>query len=762
MVADLAAALRAEARRSNQRRLVVLAGTREATVRAAGEALDGSGIDRSETTVISRHAILNADRFPPDRAGELMGVTQSAVVVDCHDVCRPNTLGQSVGAVDGGGLLLLLAPELDTWPNRRDGFDETLAVPPYGVADVAGNFRRRLVETLRAHRGVAIVDVDTTRIERDGLIDHDHPSHVNEAENQDPASRPWSTPGGAVQDSSSPDLPRVAIETCLTADQVRAVGTLTLLREPGHAVVLEADRGRGKSSAAGIAAGVIAAEGADVLVTAPGYRNAREVFIRAAATLEGLDRPFTAHGDPPRDIDIGTGGRIRYCSAAEATDLPGAPDAVIVDEAAALPVHHLAALLKAPSTAFTTTIHGYEGAGRGFAVRFRDHLAAADRTVHDVRLRTPIRYAAGDPIETWSFRALLLDARPAHGDLVTDTTRDTCQYIHPTPDALQADEPLLRELFGNLVLAHYRTEPDDLARVLDAPNLSLRALMHDGHVLAVALLAEEGDLSAAMRRSMYEGSRVHGHMLPDILTAQLRDEGAAALKGVRVVRIATHPRIRRAGFGSHLLGAIGDEFADRDWLGAGFGATPGLLTFWRTNGYGVIHLGTSRNDTSGEYAALVLRPTSDAGRALHDKHARRFASRVGPMLSDSLRDMDPDIVIAALRAIDTSVDLNLEPHEWTMVAGAGAGPGHIEIDPGPFRQLAIKHLIDPADPARLPDQQKRLLVMRVLQGRPATAVATDLGFPSERQCMRAVGEAYDSLVELYGTDAAKRERNRYE
>ncbi|MFR9705109.1 hypothetical protein ACL00O_21880, partial [Aeromonas sanarellii] len=37
--------------------------------------------------------------------------------------------------------------------------------------------------------------------------------------------------------------------------------------------MIEADRGRGKSSAAGLAAGALALEGEDVLVSAPAARN---------------------------------------------------------------------------------------------------------------------------------------------------------------------------------------------------------------------------------------------------------------------------------------------------------------------------------------------------------------------------------------------------------------------------------------------------------------------------------------------------------
>jgi tRNA(Met) cytidine acetyltransferase len=454
---------------------------------------------------------------------------------------------------------------------------------------------------------------------------------------------------------------------------------------------------------------------------------------------------------------------VRFLDPEPAAGLPEDPDAVIVDEAAALPVARLEALLAAPAAAFVTTVHGYEGTGRGFDVRFRERLAASDRDVADVRLRAPVRYAAGDPVEAWAFRALLLDARPPVDPLVADATPADATYRTLDPDDLIADEHLLREAFGLLVLAHYRTEPDDLQRLLDAPNLDCRALLVDGHVAAVALLAREGGLPEPLRVEMYEGGRVRGNMLPDVLTSQLRDLAAGVPVGYRVLRIATHHAIRSRGFGSRLLDRCHAELADDvDWFGVGYGATPRLVRFWERNGYRTVHCSTTRNATSGEYSAVMLRPTAPAGRDLHDRHARRFRARMRDGLSDALRDLEPDVARAVLRATDASVvgPPTLTDHEWRVVAAAAYGPGIYDAAPGAFRELALAGLIDPV--ADLGDRAERLLVRKPLQGHPWDRVATDLDYASTRQCMRALGEAMRPLIDRYGPPVALAERRRYE
>ena len=748
-VRETALALQSEAEATDERRLLVCAGSREAGSAAARSACEATGLDAltlSERDIVGR-------RLPPARADELLGETHDCVVVDCHDACRPNALGRAAGAVDGGGLLVLVTPPLDRWPDERDGFDETLAVPPFGLDDVAGTFRRRLVRTLREHRGIAIFDADAGTVEADGRTDP--PPRVADA--------PFSRPEDAA-------FPTAVYEACLTADQRDAVLACEALSESGNAVVLEADRGRGKSSAAGLAAAALASEGRDVLVTAPNYRNAAELFDRAAETLASLD-VLVSDGretDAAHELRVDGGGRVRFRRPADAEDETA--DVLVVDEAAALPVRVLKSLLSvAPSACFATTVHGYEGAGRGFDVRFRDTLD--DRLAVDtVKLGEPIRYAAADPIEVWLFRALLLDARPAVEPLVAEATPAEATYERLDPAALADDENRLRETFGLLVNAHYRTEPNDLARLLDAPNIALRALTVDGHVVAVALLAREGGLPESRRHEMYEGARVRGNMLPDVLTSQLRDIEAARPVGLRVMRIATHHAVRSRGFGSRLLSAIEAEFdadGDRpfsgrfeavDYLGVGYGATPKLLTFWDDNDYATVHLSTTRNDTSGEYSALMVRPLSDAGTDLANRHTAWFRRRIPDVLADALDDADPDVVRGALAAASGTVRLELTDTEWRLLASAAYGPGLYDVAPGPFRRVALRALVDGA----LDDADaERLLVVKVLQATPWEETAERLGYVSRRECMRSLGDAYRPLVDRYGTAAAREEADRY-
>ncbi|MFB6293648.1 MAG: tRNA(Met) cytidine acetyltransferase TmcA [Halonotius sp.] len=773
--------LRADAQAANERRLLALTGDREAGIDAAYTAIAAADADEAAVSLVTTREGFRYHRLHPDSADELLGTTRELVVLDCHEAFSANTLGQVTGAVDGGGLLVVLVPPLAEVPTALESLVDQVAVPPFSRDDVGSRFRERLVETLRTHPGVAVArvgataDKDDETTECNDTADSDGSDDTATTVEIERDGLNVSTPTTVTSEPHSYDdtpFPGAAYEACRTGDQARAVARLSALTSPGNAVVVEADRGRGKSSAAGLAAAAMAAAGQDVLVTAPGVDSAAELFARAGellATLGASDdsaemddsSESTQTATPP--LSTTTGGRIRFAPPPEAATLPDAPDVVIADEAAALPVAVLDALLDAPAAGFCTTVHGYEGAGRGFAVRFRERLAASDHAVTDVELDEPIRYARGDPVESWLARTLLLDATPPPADIAAEATPDTVGYRRLDGDDLD-DEALLRSVVGLLVAAHYQTEPDDLVRLLDAPNLELRALTHDGHPVAVALLAREGGLSESRRERIYRGERVPGNMLPDVLTSQLRDPAAAAPVGYRVMRIATHHAARSRGLGSRLLTECHAEFGDAvDWFGVGFGATPRLVDFWRANGYRTVHLSVTRNAISGEHSALMLAPCSAAGRDLTDRHVRWFRDRIPAQLGEGLDGLDPDVVRATLRAAtlpDESPTVEFDERDWRLLAGVADGPGTYEAAPHVFRELALSHLVDPD--ADLSPRAERLLVGKVLQGRPWAAVADELDFVSERQCKRAFGSIAARFCEAKGGDVVADERARYE
>ena len=765
------ATLRENAHAANERRLLALTGDREAGIDAAHTAVEAAGVDDEAVSLVTTREGFRYHRLHPDHADELLGTTREIVIFDCHEGFSANALGQVTGAVDGGGLLVLVLPPLEEIPTQLSALVDQVAVPPFSRDDVGTHFRQRLVTTLRHHPGVAILRLPPStaapndehkeiEIERDGL-----------------SNRSQSTPPSDPHSYTDTPFSDAAYEACRTGDQARAVAGLSALSNPGNAVVVEADRGRGKSSAAGLAAAALAADGNDVLVTAPNFDNAAELFERAAELLATLDHPAAGEStsdeadtvDPP--LATTAGGRIRFRPPPDAADLPSDPDVVIVDEAAALPVRLLERLLDAPAVGFCTTVHGYEGSGRGFAVRFRERLAASSYDVSDIELREPIRYGQDDPVEAWLAWTLLLDAEPPADQLVADATPETVSYRTLTTDDIADDESLFRSVVGLLVAAHYKTEPDDIVRLLAAPNLELRALLSDGHPVSVALLAREGGLSSEQQAESYRGQRVQGNMLPDVLTSQLRDQTAAEPVGYRVMRIATHHAARSRGLGSALLSRCHDEFGDSvDWFGVGFGATPRLLSFWRANGYRPVHLSVTRNETSGEHSALMLRPCSTAGNDLADRHSRWFRDRIAGQLADTLSGVAPDVIRGVLRAVSVSADddelgtLDLADRDWRVLAGVAYGPGTYEAAPHVFQQLAMAHLIQPV--AELSPRAERLLVRKVLQCAPWATVADEVGFVSERQCKRAFGaiarqfcEAVDSES---GGDIIAEERATYE
>lgn len=738
-----------EARRTNERRLAVLAGDGTAVGDAARQVLDRVEIPISDTVVVSENFSAPCEGVPPDRSDQLMGAEVDLLVLDARDGLPPNAMGRAIGAVVGGGLILFLCPPLDTWAGQRDSFDRSLVVEPYTLEDVTGWFKQWIVQTLRGHSGVSVIDVDAMRTRQEGLT----------------GTRAARNAPGEIPIPADRWFPEPAYRRCLTTDQGRALQALEALQDPPAAVVLHADRGRGKSSVAGLAAGALAADGQQVAITAPRPVHAAPLLTRARELLGDLKHQATTGelNDPgTTDITTNAGGRVRYVDPASLLDETDAWDAVFADEAAGLPVPTLRRILAIPRVVCTTTLHGYEGGGHGFETRFMAALSETPHAVTEITLSEPIRYARDDPIERWLNRALFLDARPAVEQTVADAAPDNVEWTELAPRDVLSDPEQFREAIGLLAMAHYRTEPNDVARLLDAPNLSTAALVRNGRIACVALIAEEGNLAAERQQAAYRGERLRGNLVPDVFVNEYRRARAAGLGGLRVVRIATHPVARRQGLATRLLTEIRDRWGhDRDWLAAGYGATSELVPFWATNGLVPIFLSASRNDRSGAHSVIMIEGLTPAGRDLVTNLAEHFPRRLQGSLPDVHRDVDVSVVRAVLRAVPARVSLDLDPSAWRFLAAVGFGPGRYDLNPEPTRQLIIHYLTDDSDTApSLEPADERLLIGKALQGRSWDRVTTDGAFASVRTCRQAFRTVMAPLIATYGPALVRSERNR--
>jgi tRNA(Met) cytidine acetyltransferase len=612
-IVGLARELAAQARICFQRRALVLSGD-AAWCRKTAQAVCAD-IPLMETVWMSSQAPRGVDVVEGRQADALLGQERDAVIFDAHSGFDVDAFGAASGTVRGGGLLILLAPPLETWPQFADPACESIAVAPYSYADVSGRFLRRLVRVIESSEGVIVVRQDAP------------------------------LPQLAPQKKAS--AARVFDDVYRSADQRRAVeAVLHVVR--GHRrrpAVLISDRGRGKSAALGIAAAQLLQEGVrHIVVTAPRPEAVAPLFAQVQAMLPQAE----VKQNRIRDGE----GVVEFHPPDELCLTNIAADLLLVDEAAAIPVSLLQRLLERYSRiAFATTVHGYEGTGRGFAVRFRRTLDERTPGWCEVKLQTPIRWAEDDPVERFIFRALLLDAEGSSNAAVAQLSLEDCEYVRLDRDALADDEATLAQLFGLLVSAHYRTRPTDLRNLLDGPNLAVYIVRGEGQVVAAALVTMEGGFDAATAQAIAEGKRrPRGHLIPQSLAAHAGLTQAAQLRCARIMRIAVHPAAQRRGVGARLVARIQNDVAAQgvDFAGASFGATEELLSFWHNAKWLPVRIGFSRDHTSGSHSVMVLHPLTPAGEVVYAAARTRFVDSFPHWLSDPLRDLEAGLAAALL------------------------------------------------------------------------------------------------------------------
>lgn len=634
------------------------------------------------------------------------------LIIDAHQGLDADGLAALSGTLVAGGVCLLLCPPLAQWPGLPDPQGQRFASWPHGAEAMGGYFIQRLIQALPD---------EGLRWQQGTVLD---------------------APGMAGPDVAGLVQPAVPAPYAHAEQQLASAAIVHVVH--GHRrrpLVLTADRGRGKSAALGIAAAQLLQQGINtILLSAPRPDAVAQVFAHAHKLLPGARQ---ASG-----VLHFRGAELRFVAPDALLRERPVADLLLVDEAAAIPLAMLEAMLRTYSrVVFASTVHGYEGSGRGFVLRFAARLDQLAPGWQALRMSQPVRWAEGDPLERWLNQAMLLDAEAALGDALGDLSAALLSVEWPQRAALLGDEPGLRQLVGLLQLAHYRTSPNDLRQLLDAPDRQIALLRWRGQIAAAMLVAVEGGLPAELAEAVALGQRrLRGHLLPQSLAAHAGFPEAAGLRAVRVVRIVVHPACQGRGLGQALLAALPQRFPDADLLGASFGASESLLSFWAKAGFTTVRIGLRAEASSGAHALMVLKPCTTRAAELSGQIRGRFCQHLPVLLSEPLRALDPELVWALLSdcARDQG-DATLDSQDWRELQAFAAGGRGYELCMPALRGLLLQVI---GRGLALTPHSQRLWVMKVLQQQDWSSCAAALGMAGKPALVQAMREQVREFLQM--------------
>lgn len=613
-----------------------------------------------------------------------LGQAFPLVIFDARQQLAGDALGAVMGMVKAGGLLVLL------WPSTPTGF--------------AGQRIRNLFAEFSAQSPACFRAVDTPDI-----------SYLRAMNS--PPDQPFELNAGQ--------------QTVLTHILHQSVSA-----KP-QPLVLEADRGRGKSAVLGVtAANLWLQQAGRIIVTAPGRTNVNTLFEQAsrhAASMPVAENPLV-----PQSRGLMFMAPDALLKHQPSTDL------LLVDEAAGIPVFMLTAMLACyPNSVFASTLHGYEGSGRGFKLQFHKQLDRFTPHWQELSLEQPIRWQKGDPLEKFSFRALLLDADPPDINPHIDHTALVIKTL--SAEQLMADEDLLSAVFALLVSAHYRTRPSDLQRLLDDANGRLDVMFYQQQLLAVCWSCREGPLSQSLAKAVFNGERrPPGQLLPQTLLAHAGLAGAGLFSYQRIIRIAVHPQCQRQRLGSRLLKHLASMLASEvDMLGCNYAASQDVAKFWQLNQFSVAGIGLKADHISGRLALTCLRPLNPKAGEFAETALRKLSQRriwleklLGSQLPAFFREM--------LREI-SEMPATIAPARDTEVSAFAFNQRHFDNS-----RLALAQYIAELPTAVLTGKvsttEKALLEAACLQQQPVTWIVNRFGFAGKKALYKRLRQIVRRLL----------------
>ncbi|GAA5997679.1 ribosome biosynthesis protein KRE33 [Rhodotorula paludigena] len=558
---------------------------------------------------------------------KILGQTFNMLILQDFEAITPNLLARTIETVEGGGIVVCM---LQGMKSLRELYSMSMDVhsryrSSMSDASPVARFNERFLLSLGNNPSCLVVDdelnilpisagKDIQPIDPDLGVGVARSSGKGKRKEQEGEAELRALKDSMADTKGVGDV----LAEARTLDQAKAILTFTnaiTSKSLSQTVSLTAARGRGKSAALGLSIALAVLHSySNIFVTSPSPENLKTLFefifkgFDKLGWEEHLDYDIVQSTNPEWKgavvrVNIFRQHRqtIQYIQPQDYHVL-GQAELVVIDEAAAIPLPLVRSLLGPYLVFMASTINGYEGTGRSLSLKLLQQLremsrpssalnapSAADdgtavkgstsstalsvsRTLKEIKLSTPIRYAPGDDIEKWLNQLLCLDAtiaQPSKKTLQGCPHPSQCELYYVNRDTLfsyhPASEAFLQRMMSLYVASHYKNSPNDLQLMSDAPGHHLFVLLPplkegDNSLpdpLVVVQVALEGNISKqSVLDNLSRGKMAGGDLIPWTITQQFQDDDFASLSGARIVRIAVHPDYAKMGYGSRTVQAL--------------------------------------------------------------------------------------------------------------------------------------------------------------------------------------------------------------
>lgn len=554
---------------------------------------------------------------------KILGNTFGMCILQDFEAITPNLLARTIETVEGGGLVLLLLKGMTSLKQLYTlSMDIHSRYRTEAHDDVTARFNERFILSLGSCESCLVIDDELNVLPISGG------KSVKPLPPPDPNDEGKSKTRkelDGIKESLIDSQPMGSLVTLAkTVDQAKALLTFVdaiAEKTLRSTVTLTAARGRGKSAALGVAIAAAIAHGySNIFITSPSPENLKTLFefvfrgFDALNYLDHVDYTIIQSINPDFNkaivrVNVHRQHRqtIQYIQPQDAYTL-GQAELLVIDEAAAIPLPLVRKLMGPYLVFMASTINGYEGTGRSLSLKMiqqlreqsrgaakfngadngdvadrssgklaknGDQAYTGGRTLREITLSEPIRYAQGDAVEKWLNRLLCLDATLPRSKLNTQGCPhpSECQLLHVNRDTLFSFHPVsekfLQQMMALYVASHYKNSPNDLQLMSDAPAHQLFVLVPPvdddsprlPEPLCVVQVALEGQISKqSVLNSLSRGQRAGGDLIPWLVSQQFQDEDFGGLSGARVIRIATNPDYISMGYGSRALSLLTDFY----------------------------------------------------------------------------------------------------------------------------------------------------------------------------------------------------------